>query len=139
MENEDFKLLGKSGTELMTKPSEKQLETFKNEYTTRDYYIQFDCLNFTSLCPVTGQPDFAEIDIKYIPGEKCIETKSLKYYLHSYRNTKAFNEKVINNILNDFVAVCEPKWVKIKGKFAARGGIALTTIVEYPSLSSDEK
>ncbi|MFK7948007.1 MAG: preQ(1) synthase [Saprospiraceae bacterium] len=139
MENKNFKLLGNSGGEMPLSPSQSQLETFDNNYVSRNYIIQFDCLDFTSLCPVTGQPDFAEIEIKYTPNIKCVETKSLKYYLHSYRNTKAFNEQVINRILDDLIAVCEPKWMKVKGKFAARGGIALTTIAEYPNLSDDEK
>ncbi|MEO1260236.1 MAG: preQ(1) synthase [Bacteroidota bacterium] len=139
MKEQSFKLLGKTGGGILSEPNREQLETFDNQFTARDYVIQFDCVDFTSLCPVTGQPDFAEIEISYTPNIKCIETKSLKYYLHSYRNTKAFNEQIINTMLDDFVAVCEPRWMRIKGKFAARGGITLTTIVEHPNLNKDER
>lgn len=129
----DFQLLGKH-SETITAPDRAILDTFPNRYQERDYVITFDSEDFTSLCPVTGQPDFAEISIRYIPGELCIETKSLKYYLHAFRNTQAFNEQIINDMLADFVAACKPKWMQIKGAFAARGGISLTTIVEYPEL-----
>ena len=131
----DFKLLGKSNFNIPTKPDEAFLETFNNDYAEdRDYLITFNCVDFTSLCPVTGQPDYARIRIKYIPDKSCIETKSLKYYLQSFRNQKAFNEKVINTILLDLVKACQPKWMQVKGKFATRGGIQLTTVAEYPNL-----
>lgn len=132
----DFKLLGKSSFKIPQSPEEAVLETFMNEFIGRNYQISFDCLDFTSLCPITGQPDYARIKIKYIPDKSCIETKSLKYYLQSFRNQKAFNEKVINTILQDLVTACKPKWMKVKGKFAARGGIQLTTIAEYPDLGN---
>lgn len=138
MDKKDFDLLGKPGV-FVANPEEAKLETFINEYAGRDFLIQFNSLDFTSLCPVTGQPDFAKIEIKYIPNQKCIETKSLKYYLHSFRNTQAFNEKVVNTIANDLIKACDPKWLKVKGEFAARGGIALTAVVEHPELGNDEK
>ncbi len=130
----DFNLLGKSGKEFPASPEEAQLEVFENEFGERDFLIQFECLDFTSLCPVTGQPDYAKIDIQYTPDELCIETKSLKFYLQSFRNTKAFNEKIVNTILNDLIEACQPKWMRVKGAFAARGGISLTTIAEHPAL-----
>lgn len=132
-------LLGNSVHRPPENPEEAKLETFQNEFTERDYLIQFECGDFTSLCPVTGQPDFAEIIIKYTPDQKCIETKSLKYYLHSFRNTKAFNEKIVNTLLKDMVDICEPKWMQVVGKFAARGGIKLTTRAEYPNLDLNKE
>ena len=128
----DFRLLGKSDFKPPQKPEDAVLEIFPNQYKERSYLIKFDCQDFTSHCPVTGQPDFAKISIQYVPNESCIETKSLKYYLHSFRNTAAFNEKVVNTILNDLVEACQPRWMQVKGEFAARGGIALTTIAEHP-------
>lgn len=138
MDKKDFDLLGKPGQFVAT-PEDAKLESFDNEYRGRDFLIQFNSFDFTSLCPVTGQPDFAKIEIKYIPDAQCIETKSLKYYLHSFRNTQAFNEKIVNTIANDLIEACNPKWLKVKGEFAARGGIALTAVVEHPTLSNDEK
>lgn len=135
----DFKLLGKSGFVPPTDPKDAVIETFENRYTERDYLIQFECLDFTSLCPVTGQPDFAKINIQYTPGERCIETKSLKYYLHSFRNFKSFNEQIVNTILMDLVEACAPKWLSVEGKFAARGGIILSTKAEYPNLGTIQK
>lgn len=131
--NKGLTLLGKSELGLPASPSEAQLESFANKYPGRDYWIHVDCPDFTSLCPVTGQPDFAEISVDYIPGASCIETKSLKFYLASYRNVKSFNEEVINRILDDLVKACSPKRMKAVGKFAARGGLALTVTVEYQS------
>ncbi len=128
----DFKLLGKSDFKPPQKPEDAVIETFTNQYQERSYLIKFDCQDFTSLCPVTGQPDFASISIEYVPDKLCIETKSLKYYLHSFRNTAAFNEKVTNTILNDLAEACKPRWMQVKGEFVPRGGIALTTVAEYP-------
>ena len=136
-EKKDFQLLGKSVDATPTSPSESPLDTFPNQFTERDYLIQFECIDFTSLCPITGQPDFAKIKIKYTPGELCVETKSLKYYLQSYRNFQGFNEKVVNTILNDLVIATNPKWMRVEGQFAARGGIFLTTIAEHPDLDLD--
>jgi len=134
MDKIEFELLGKSGYKPPQNPEEAVIETFKNQFTERSYLVQFDCLDFTSLCPVTGQPDFAKIKIEYIPNELCIETKSLKYYLHSFRNYQGFNEKIINTMLTKFIDVCQPKWMRIKGEFAARGGIVLSATAEYPEL-----
>lgn len=132
----EFKLLGKSNFKPPTDPKDAVIETFKNEFRERKYLIQFDCADFTSLCPVTGQPDFAKISIQYIPADLCIETKSLKYYLHSFRNFQGFNEKIINTMLDNLSEACRPQWMQIKGEFAARGGIKLTTVAEYPDLNS---
>ena len=112
-------------------PTAVTLETFANKFPHRDYTISFDCEDFTSLCPVTGQPDFAKIHIEYVADEQCIETKSLKFYLSSYRNTKSFNEEVVNRILEDFVAACAPRYASVHGEFASRGGIRVTVDAEY--------
>ncbi len=99
------------------------LEVFKNPKSTRNYEIHFKCPEFTCLCPKTGQPDFATIDIYYIPDKLCIELKSLKLYIWSYRNKGAFHEAVINKILDDLVKACQPRQMKIIGDFYVRGGI----------------
>jgi 7-cyano-7-deazaguanine reductase len=125
-------LLGKSEFGLPKSPAEATLETFANQYARRNYWIHIDCPDFTSLCPVTGQPDFAEITLDYLPGELCVETKSLKFYLASYRHEASFNEEVINRILDALVQACQPRRMILRGKFAARGGLALTVVAEYP-------
>ena len=120
---------------MTTQPS-KNLETFPNPEPNRDYTIHFDCPEFTCLCPKTGQPDFATLRITYIPHELCIELKSLKLYLWSYRQEGAFHEKVINQILDDLVAACRPRSMTIEGDFNIRGGIHTTIKVHYPPLPS---
>jgi 7-cyano-7-deazaguanine reductase len=127
-----FKLLGHSDVKLPRSPSEARLETFPNPAPDRDYHIHFETDDFTSVCPVTGQPDFARIDVDYVPDRLCVESKSLKFYLASYRNERAFNEAVTNRILDDFVKACSPREVIVTAQFSARGGIALTVRVEYP-------
>lgn len=128
-----LKLLGRSETHYPTKPSADILETFPNRYPQRDYWIRFDCAEFTSVCPVTGQPDFARIRIEYVPGERCIETKSLKFYLASYRNTRSFNEEISNRIMEDLVTACDPRQILVHGEFAARGGISVTVDAAHPA------
>ncbi len=113
-----------------TQPS-KELQTFPNPEPGRDYVIHHVCPEFTSLCPITGQPDFATIYITYVPDQKCIELKSLKLYLWSYRNEGAFFEEVTNQILDDLVRACEPRWMKVVGRFNVRGGIRSTVVAEY--------
>jgi 7-cyano-7-deazaguanine reductase len=124
-------LLGKSEARLPASPSQARLETFPNP-ARRDYHIRFETADFTCLCPVTGQMDFATITIEYVPNELCIESKSLKFYLASYRNERAFNEAVTNRILDDFVAACSPQEVIVTAEFSARGGIALTVRATFP-------
>lgn len=124
-------LLGKSEARLPGSPSEAQLETFPNP-ARRNYRIRFETADFTSLCPVTGQVDFAQITIEYVPNTLCIESKSLKFYLASYRNERAFNEAVTNRILDDFVRACSPREAIVTAEFSARGGIALTVRAEFP-------
>ena len=124
-------LLGKSEARLPASPSEARLETFPNP-ARRNYRIRFETADFTSLCPVTGQAYFATITIEYVPAAHCVESKSLKFYLASYRNERAFNEAVTNRILDDFVAACAPREAVITAEFSARGGIALTVRAEFP-------
>ena len=124
-------LLGKSETKLPASPAEAQLETFPNP-TRRNYRIRFETADFTSLCPVTGQVDFAQITIDYMPAKRCLETKSLKFYLASYRGERAFNEQITNSILDDLVRACRPRKMMIKAEFAPRGGIALTVTASFP-------
>jgi len=126
-------LLGQAAGEFPQQPSAEILETFANAYARRDYWIRFTSADFTSLCPVTGQPDFAELAIEYVPDKLCIETKSLKFYLASYRNTRSFNEEVVNRILEDLVAACRPRLLIVKGEFSARGGISVGVEARYPS------
>jgi 7-cyano-7-deazaguanine reductase len=129
--NSGLTLLGKSETRLPSSPAEARLETFPNP-AKRSYRIRFETADFTSLCPVTGQMDFAQITIEYVPAKLCIESKSLKFYLASYRNERAFNEAVTNRILNDFVRACSPREAMVIAEFSARGGIALTVRAEHP-------
>lgn len=124
-------LLGKSETRLPASPDEAKLETFPNP-AKRNYRIRFETADFTSLCPVTGQMDFAQIRIEYMPAKLCVESKSLKFYLASFRNERAFNEAVTNRILDDFVRACSPREAVVTAEFSARGGIALTVRAEFP-------
>lgn len=128
-------LLGRSETRLPASPAEAQLETFPSP-ARRPYRIRFETADFTSLCPVTGQMDFAQIVIEYVPKALCVESKSLKFYLASYRNEKAFNEAITNRILDDFVAACAPREAVVTAEFSPRGGIGLTVRAEYPDSSS---
>lgn len=109
----------------------KQLESFANPRPGRDYEIRFDCPEFTCLCPLTAQPDFATIRISYTPRELCIELKSLKLYLWSFRDEGAFHEKVINRIADDIIATISPKQLRVEGDFAVRGGIGTVVVVEH--------
>lgn len=109
----------------------KLLETFENEYQDRDYTIEHTAPEFTSVCPVTGQPDFATIILEYIPNKLCIELKSYKIYLTSFRNDGIYYESVTNRILDDLVAACKPRYMKITAEFNTRGGISSVVEVEY--------
>ena len=124
-------LLGRSEARPPSSPAEARLETFANP-ARRSYHIRFETADFTSLCPVTGQMDFAQITIEYVPDRHCVESKSLKFYLASYRNERAFNEAVTNRILDDFVRACAPREASVTAEFSARGGIALTVRATYP-------
>lgn len=112
-------------------PPQRGLETFPNPRPERDYEIECICPEFTSLCPKTGQPDFGTIRIRYIPDQTCFELKSLKLYLWHYRNEGIFYEAVTNQILDDIVAACHPRWLEVKGEFAVRGGITTHVVATY--------
>lgn len=116
---------------MTTRPS-RVLDTFPNPKAERDFVIQFDCPEFTCLCPITGQPDFATIVIDYVPDKLCVELKSLKLYLWSYRNEGAFHEAVTNQICDDIVAAIRPRKITVTGKFWVRGGITTNVIVTVP-------
>ena len=115
----------------MKKKSIRSLEIFKNSHPDRDYEIEMECPEFTCLCPKTGQPDFAELEIRYTPDKVCIELKSLKLYLWSFRNEGVFHEKVINDILDDLVKISSPRWMEVIGTFNVRGGIHTTVSASY--------
>lgn len=123
-------LLGRSVGEWPESPEEARLECFPSP-ARRPYVIRFETGEFTSLCPVTGQPDFARIEIEYVPARRCVESKSLKLYLASFRNVRAFNEAVINRILDDFVRACAPRFARVTGDFSARGGVAIRVVAEH--------
>lgn len=122
----DLTLLGRSEQSFPSAPGRGILEVFPNPNPERDYWIHFNSSEFTSLCPVTGQPDFATVDLRYVPGKHCVESKSLKFYLASYRSTPSFGEGVTNRILEDLVEVVKPRKLELILKFARRGGLELT-------------
>ena len=108
-----------------------EIELFENPRRERGYCITIRCPEFTSLCPKTGQPDFGEIIIEYRPGDFCIELRSLKFYMQSYRNRGIFYEALTNEILDDLSGVCKPQWMKVTSRFTARGGITTEVAAEY--------
>ena len=113
-----------------TQPS-KELETFDNPRPGRDYSIRIRVPEFTCLCPKTGQPDFATLHIEYVPDERCVELKSLKLYVWSFRDEGAFHEDVTNRILDDLVAACQPRFMRLSAEFNVRGGIYTTVVAEH--------
>jgi len=119
-------LLRQSESAYPDSPAEARLEAFPNANPGRDYVIRFDCPEFTSRCPITGQPDFGAIEIEYVPGRRCLESKSLKLYLFAYRNHPTFHEAAVNRILDDVVRAIRPRRIRVRGVFNPRGGIAIT-------------
>ncbi len=124
-------LLKKSFTKYPDRPADAKLEVFDNLYVGRNYEIAFDCPEFTSHCPVTGQPDFGEISIKYVPDKLCIESKSLKIFLFSFRNCDIFHEEAVNLILDSIVKVSQPVRAEVIGAFRPRGGISIKVKANY--------
>lgn len=108
-----------------------KLETFPNEYPDRDYVISLTCPEFTAVCPMSGFPDFGTIFIYYVPSKHCIELKSLKLYINSYRNVGIFHEHVVNKILDDFVKACKPRWALVDGDYNVRGNVKTVVRAEY--------
>lgn len=111
--------------------SPEVLESFENQHQDNDYWVRFNCPEFTTLCPVTGQPDFAEIRITYIPDVKMVESKSLKLYLTSFRNHGGFHEDTVNTIMKDLIALMDPKYIEVTGIFTPRGGISIYPYANY--------
>ena len=129
-ENEGLKALGRK-TAYSQDYDPGVLETFDNKHPGNDYWVRFNCPEFTSLCPITGQPDFAEIRISYIPGVKMVESKSLKLYLFSFRNHGDFHEDCVNIIMKDLIALMDPKYIEVTGLFTPRGGISIWPYANY--------
>ena len=119
-------------------PSGAELETFANQFPQRDYVIEIVCPEFTSMCPVTGQPDFGTITFTYTPDRLCVELKSLKLYLQRFRNQGIFYENVVNRLLEDFVKACQPRRLKVVGAFTPRGGISTTVTCSYETAMPTE-
>lgn len=130
-EKEGLSLLGNKKTVYKDTYAPEVLETFINKHPDNDYMVTFDCPEFTSLCPITGQPDFAKMRINYIPNIKMVESKSLKLYLFSFRNQGDFHEDCVNIIMKDLVKLMEPKYLEVKGIFTPRGGIAIYPFANY--------
>ena len=129
-ENDNLQQLGRK-TEYRMDYAPEVLETFENRHKDNDYWVQFNCPEFTSLCPITGQPDFAEIKIMYLPAERMVESKSLKLYLFSFRNHGDFHEDCVNTIMRDLIALMQPKYIEVTGIFTPRGGISIYPYANY--------
>ncbi len=129
-EKEGLKLLGKK-TNYEFDYNPNLLEKFQNKHKDNDYFIKFNCPEFTSLCPITGQPDFATIYISYIADEYCVESKSLKLYLFSFRNHGDFHEDCVNIIMKDLIKLLNPRYIEVWGKFLPRGGISIDPYANY--------
>lgn len=126
----ELSLLG-SKTEYRNDYAPEVLEAFTNKHQENDYWVRFNCPEFTSLCPITGQPDFATIYINYIPDVKMVESKSLKLYLFSFRNHGAFHEDCVNIIMKDLIALMQPRYIEVWGDFTPRGGISIVPFCNY--------
>lgn len=127
---ENLSLLGSAQTKYPQSPEEAELEAIPNLWQANDYLVNLDCHEFTCLCPKTGQPDFAKIYIRYLPADSLVESKSLKLYLFSFRNTGIFHEFVINKIAQDLFETIKPKYLEVVGDFMPRGGIAIRPVVQ---------
>ncbi len=127
---ESLSLLGKTTTYRQDYAPEV-LEAFTNGHQENDYWVKFNCPEFTSLCPITSQPDFATIIISYIPDVKMVESKSLKLYLFSFRNHGGFHEDCVNLIMKDLIKLMDPKYIEVTGNFTPRGGIAILPYANY--------
>ncbi|POO85364.1 preQ(1) synthase [Clostridium sp. 3-3] len=130
-ELEGLSLLGNQGTKYDYSYNPEVLEVFENKHPDNDYFVKFNCPEFTSLCPITRQPDFATIYISYIPSIKMVESKSLKLYLFSFRNHGDFHEDCMNIIMKDLIKIMDPKYIEVWGKFTPRGGISIDPYCNY--------
>ncbi len=129
-DRDELKRLGRE-TEYSSEYAPEVLESFENRHPGNDYFVKLNCPEFTTLCPITGQPDFGTITISYIPGDRLVESKSLKLYLFSFRNNGDFHEDVVNIIMKDLVKLMDPKYIEVWGKFMPRGGISIDPYVNY--------
>lgn len=130
-EMEDVTLLGNQNNKYAFDYDPSVLETFENKHQDKDYFVKFNCPEFTSLCPITQQPDFATVYISYIPDVKMVESKALKLYLFSFRNHGDFHEDCMNIILKDLIELMDPKYIEVWGKFMPRGGISIDPYTNY--------
>ena len=130
-DKENITLLGQKNVAYSYDYSPELLETFENKHPDNDYWVKFNCPEFTTLCPITGQPDFATIYISYVPDRKMVESKSLKLYLVSFRNHGDFHEDVVNIIMKDLIRLMEPRYIEVWGKFLPRGGISIDPYANY--------
>ncbi|MBR3545976.1 MAG: NADPH-dependent 7-cyano-7-deazaguanine reductase QueF [Bacteroidaceae bacterium] len=128
--DEGLQALGKK-TEYRQDYAPEVLESFQNKHPENDYWVHLKCPEFTSLCPITGQPDFAEIVINYLPDKRLVESKSLKLYLFSFRNHGDFHEDCVNTIMKDLIRLMDPKYIEVKGIFTPRGGISIYPYANY--------
>lgn len=125
---QDLKSLGQGKTDYPTSYDPTVLESFDNAFPENTYTVELECPEFTALCPKTAQPDFATILIRYAPDKKLVESKSLKLYLFSFRNTGSFHENCVNKIARDLFTLMEPKWIEVRGDFFPRGGISINPV-----------
>ena len=130
-EKQGITLLGNQKTKYPDDYAPQMLETFINKHQDNDYFVKFNCPEFTSICPITGQPDFATIYISYIPDVRMVESKSLKLYLYSFRNHGDFHEDCVNIIMKDLIKLMDPKYIEVWGKFTPRGGISIDPYCNY--------
>ena len=130
-EKENLTKLGSGKTEYKTEYDPSLLESFSNQHMEYDYFVKFNCPEFTSLCPITGQPDFADIIISYVPDSKLVESKSLKLYMFSFRNQGDFHEDIVNTIMRDLIQLLDPKFIEVWGKFLPRGGLSIDPYCNY--------
>ena len=130
-EKEGLTKLGGKQTVYSTDYDPGVLEVFSNKHPDNDYFVKFNCPEFTSLCPITGQPDFGSVIISYVPDEKLVESKSLKLYLFSFRQHGDFHEDVVNTIMKDLIRVMDPKYIEVWGKFLPRGGLTIDPYCNY--------
>ncbi|MBO5636476.1 MAG: NADPH-dependent 7-cyano-7-deazaguanine reductase QueF [Acidaminococcaceae bacterium] len=129
-ELQEISLLGNK-TQYKDDYAPEVLESFQNKHPENDYFVKFNCPEFTSLCPKTGQPDFATIYISYVPDQKLVESKSLKLYLFSFRNHGDFHEDCVNIIMKDLIRLLDPKYIEVWGKFLPRGGLSIDPFANY--------
>ncbi|MBQ9504888.1 MAG: NADPH-dependent 7-cyano-7-deazaguanine reductase QueF [Lachnospiraceae bacterium] len=128
---ENLTQLGSGHTEYKTQYDPSVLEAVSNQNPENDYFVKFNCPEFTSLCPITGQPDFANIVISYVPDQKIVESKSLKLYLFSFREYGDFHEDVVNKIMKDLIALLDPRYIEVWGRFLPRGGLSIDPYCNY--------